>query len=147
MEAGTWRAAVTFYDYSSGKVVGHASGTQKNVLLVNKHWITNDFDVPASGKNPEFQGHGVWGYDPVAKAYVDTWVDIHDGAVRTDYGYWDAQKKTMYWAAKQPDGQGDFVDVRMIEGFSGNTRTLEFYQVGLESGKPHLVARMTFTRV
>jgi hypothetical protein len=147
MEAGTWRTSVTFYDYASGKVIGHARGTQKNVLLANKHWITNDFDVPATGKFPEFQGHGVWGYDPVAKTYINTWVDTSDEAVRTDYGYWDVQKKTMYWAAKQPDGQGDFVDWRLVETFRGAKRTLEFYQVGQESGKPHLIARMTFTRV
>lgn len=147
MEAGNWSADITFFDPATGKVVGHSKGTQKNVMLINKHWVTNDFDVPADGKNPEFQGHGVWGYDPVAKTFVDTWVDIHDGAVRTDYGYWDAAKQTMYWAAKQSDGQGDYIDWRLVEKFQGDTRILEFYQVAMESGKPLLIASMKFSRV
>jgi hypothetical protein len=147
MEAGNWTADITFFDPATGKVAGHAKGTQKNVMLINKHWVTNDFDVPSDGKNPEFQGHGVWGYDPVAQTFVDTWVDIHDGAVRTDYGYWDALQKTMYWAAKQSDGQGNFVDWRLVEKFQGDTRILEFYQVAMESGRPLLLASMKFTRV
>lgn len=65
----------------------------------------------------------MWGWDPVARQYVDTWVDIHDGAVRTDYGFWNPEDHTMYWNALQPDGSGHMVGVRMTEKYETNRRT------------------------
>ncbi len=60
------------------------AGMQANTLLSNGHWIVNAFTIPATDKFPVYEGHGVWGYDPVAKTYVDTWVETNDLAVRTD---------------------------------------------------------------
>lgn len=48
---------------------------QRNALLANDHWVTNDFQLygPDGAKaKPVYQGHGVWGWDPVAGQYVDT---------------------------------------------------------------------------
>jgi hypothetical protein len=144
MEAGVWDAAITFYD--SDKESGHGTGVQTNTLLANGHWIVNDFNIPATDKFPVYQGHGVWGFDPVAKTYVDTWVDTNDLAVRTDYGYWDAASSTMSWSSKQPDGAGHFIDYRMLEEFKGDTRILTFYQLGLLKPNPHTLIRIVFTR-
>ena len=112
MQAGTWDAAITFFD-DAGKPSGTAKGGQTNVLLMNGHWVTNDLMVAGT---PPFQGHGVWGWDPVAKQYVDTWVDIHDGTVR------------------------------MTEKYDGNHRTLNFYGVALQSGRVYKQAEMVFTK-
>ncbi|MEO5558317.1 MAG: DUF1579 family protein, partial [Dokdonella sp.] len=79
LEAGTWDADVTFY--SEGKPPAHDTGVQVNELLGNGHWITNDFRIAASKEFPAYQGHGIWGYDTVAKTYVDTWVDTNDLSV------------------------------------------------------------------
>ena len=144
MEAGTWDADVTFYD--DDKPSGKGKGVQVNTLLTNGHWIVNDFKIPAEGKNPPYQGHGTWGYDPVAKTYVDTWVDTNDLAVRTDYGYWDAAESTMVWSSKQPDGQGHFVDYRMTEEFKGDQRVFTFYQLGLVKPNLHPLVKIVFTR-
>src|SRR5450432_830122 len=142
MQAGTWDAAITFFD-NDGKPSGTAKGAQTNVLLSNGHWVINDLNV--GGPTP-FQGHGVWGWDPVVKQYVDTWVDIHDGAVRTDYGFWNAEEHTMYRNALQPDGNGHMVGVRMTEKYDGKHRTLDFYGVALQSGRVYKQAQMIFTK-
>jgi hypothetical protein len=144
MEQGTWDADVTFYE--NDKPASKGSGVQINNLLVNGHWITNDFQIPATDKYPAYQGHGVWGYDPVAKTYVDTWVDTNDLSVRTDYGYWQAKEQTMTWSSKQDDGKGHFVDYRMIEEFKGDTRILTFYQLGMAKPNPHTLIQIVFTR-
>ena len=144
LEVGTWDAEVTFY--KDGKPAGHDAGIQVNELLGNGHWITNDFRIAASKEFPAYQGHGVWGYDTVAKTYVDTWVDTNDLSVRTDYGFWQADKKTMTWSSKQNDGKGHFVDYRMIEEFNGEKRSLTFYQLGLATPVEHLLIKMDFTR-
>jgi hypothetical protein len=144
MEAGTWDGAITFFD--NDQPAGTATGVQTNTMLANGHWITNDFRVEAQGKLPLYQGHGVWGWDPVAQAYVDTWVDTNDGAVRTDYGFWQADKHVMTWSAKQSDGKGHFVDYRMVEEFQGDTRTFTVYQLGIVTPNPHPLVRIVFTR-
>ena len=144
LEAGVWDAQVTFF--TAGKPSGHDTGVQVNTLLANGHWITNDFRIASSKEFPEYQGHGVWGYDSVAKTYVDTWVDTNDLSVRTDYGYWQADKQTMTWSTKQNDGNGHFVDYRMIEEFKGDKRTLTIYQLGLATPVEHLLIKMDFTR-
>jgi hypothetical protein len=147
MEAGTWDVAVTFFDTASGAPSGSAQGRQVNTLLKNGHWIVNDLSVYGSdGKTVDFQGHGAWGWDPVGKEYVDSWVDTNDGALRIDHGFWVAEQKTMYWSAQQPDGDGHTVSYRMIETFAGPTRTLQFFQAALQSGRQVKLAEMKFTR-
>lgn len=144
LEAGTWDAEVTFYE--AGQPSGSAKGVQVNTLLANGHWITNDFRIPATGTFPPYQGHGVWGWDPVAKTYVNTWVDTNDRSVRTDYGYWHAKERTMVWSAKQSDGEGHFIDYRFTEAFRGDTRVFTAYQLGIVVPNPHRLVKIVFTR-
>ncbi len=147
MESGVWDVTVAFFDADSGASTGRAHGRQVNTLLKNGHWIVNELSVYGSdGKTVAFQGHGAWGWDPVGKEYVDTWVDTNDGAPRIDHGFWVAEQKTMYWSAQQPDGDGHMVTYRMTERFAGATRTLEFFQTALQSGRQVKLAEMTFTR-
>lgn len=144
MEQGTWDADITFYE--NDKPASKGKGVQINTLLVNGHWITNDFRIPATDRFPAYQGHGVWGYDPVAKTYVDTWVDTNDLSVRTDYGYWQPKEQIMTWSSKQDDGKGHFIDYRMVEEFKGDTRILTFYQLGIAKPTPHTLIQIVFTR-
>ena len=147
LEAGTWNVQVEFFDAASGASTGHAQGRQVNTLLANGHWIVNDLRVfGADGKTVDFQGHGTWGWDPVGKEYVDTWVDTNDGAPRIDHGFWVAEQQTMYWSAQQPDGDGHMVTYRMTETFAGPGRTLVFFQTALQSGRQVKLAEMKFTR-
>lgn len=150
MQAGVWDAEIQFFDPATGQSNGNARGVQTNVVLSNGHWVTNDLVVhgpDGPSAKPAFQGHGVWGWDPVARQYVDTWVDTNDGAVRTDYGHWNAETATMYWTALQPDGAGHSVNYRMTEAYEKDgRRTLTFFQVALQSGRLVKMAEMRFTR-
>jgi len=144
MEEGVWDADVTFYE--NDKPGPHVLGVQTNTLLANRHWIINDLRIPATDKTPAYQGHGVWGYDPVAKTYVNTWVDTNDLGVRIDYGFWYEAENTMVWSSKQNDGNGHFVDYRIVEQFKGDVRILTFYQLGLATPTPHPLVKIVFTR-
>jgi hypothetical protein len=144
-EAGTWDAEVTFF--SGGKPSGSTKGVQVNTLLANGHWIVNEFRIAKTEQYPAYEGHGMWGYDPVAKSYVDTWIDTNDGAVRTAYGYWHEAEKTMAWSAKQPDGQGRFVDYRFnIEYKDKDTRLYTFWQLGLVRPTQFIRLQILFKR-
>jgi hypothetical protein len=144
MEAGTWDAAITFYE--GGKPSGTATGVQTNTLLANGHWVTNDFRIEGTATMPTYHGHGVWGYDPVARTYVDTWVDTNDLSVRTGYGYWQPKEQVMTWSAKQNDGKGHFIDYRLVQEYKGDTRVFSIYQLGIVAPNPHLLVRIEFTR-
>jgi len=144
MEEGVWDADVTFYE--ADKPTSRATGVQINTPLANRHWMVNEFRIPATEKTPAYEGHGVWGYDPVAKTYVNTWVDTNDLAVRTDYGFWYEQESTMIWSSKQNDGNGHFVDYRITEEFRGVTRVMTFYQLGLATPNAHPLVRIVFTK-
>ena len=144
MEEGTWDAEVTFYE--NDKPSGHAKGVQINTFLANRHWMVNEFRIPGDGKFPPYEGHGTWGYDPVAKTYVNTWIDTNDLAVRTDYGFWYDDEKTMVWSTKQNDGNGHFVDYRSTEEFKGDTRIFTVSQLGLAKPNPHPLVKIVFTR-
>ena len=145
MEAGTWDAEITFYE--NGQPSGQARGVQVNTLLANGHWITNDFRIPATDKFPAYQGHGVWGYDPVAKTYVNTWVDTNDQAVRTDYGFWYEKEQTMAWSSKHNDGKGHFVDYRVLEEFKPDgVRIFSFYQLSMVKATLIPLIKIVFTR-
>ena len=144
MEVGTWDADVTFYD--GEKETGNGKGLQVNKLLSNGHWITNVFTIPATDSFPAYEGHGVWGYDTVAKTYVNTWVDTNDLAVRTDYGFWQPKEQLMTWSSKQSDGNGHFVDYRMTEEFKGEVRILSVYQVGMGKLVLHPLVKIVFKR-
>lgn len=150
LQAGVWDVDIQFFDPATGQANGNARGVQTNVLLQNGHWVTNDLVVhgpDGAAAKAAFQGHGVWGWDPVARQYVDTWVDTNDGAVRTDFGHWDAKARTMYWTALQPDGAGHSVNYRMTETYEKEgQRTLSFFQVALQSGRLVKMAEMRFTR-
>jgi hypothetical protein len=144
MEEGTWDADVTFYE--DDKPSGRAKGVQVNTFLANRHWLVNEFRIPATEKFPAYEGHGVWGYDTVAKTYVNTWVDTNDLAVRTDYGHWDDAAKTMIWSSKQNDGQGHYIDYRISEEFKGDTRIFAFQQLGMVKPNPHPLVKIVFTK-
>ncbi len=144
MEAGTWDAEVTFFE--NGQPSGSAKGVQVNTLLVNGHWIVNDFRIPAMAKLPAYQGIGTWGWDPVAKHYVNTWVDTNDRSVRIDHGYWHAPEQTMIWSSKVNDGEGHSVDYRATEEFKGDTRIFSFFQLGIVKPNAHPLVRIVFTK-
>lgn len=144
MEVGTWDADVTFYD--GEKETGKGKGLQVNKMLSNGHWITNVFTTPAADSFPAYEGHGVWGYDTVAKTYVNTWVDTNDLAVRTDYGFWQPKDQLMTWSSKQSDGKGHYVDYRMTEEFKGEIRILSVYQVGMAKLALHPLVKIVFKR-
>jgi hypothetical protein len=144
MEEGTWDAEVTFFE--NDQPSGSARGVQVNRLLANGHWITNEFHIPAAGKLPAYEGHGVWGWDPVAQTYVNTWVDTNDRSVRTDYGFWYAKEQTMAWSSKQSDGNGHFIDYRMTEEFRGDTRIFTVSQLAMVKPNAHPLVKIVFTR-
>ena len=70
-EAGVWDADVKFWmDPSAEPQV--SKGVETNTM-VGGFWMVSEFKSQMLGQ--PFTGHGQYGYDPVKKKYVGTWVD------------------------------------------------------------------------
>ena len=52
----------------------------------------------------------------------------------------------MTWSSKQNDGNGHFVDYRIVEEFRGTTRLFTFYQLGIVRPNAHPLVKIVFTR-
>jgi hypothetical protein len=52
----------------------------------------------------------------------------------------------MVWSSKQNDGNGHFIDYRLVEEFKGDTRIFTISQLGIVKPNPHILVRIVFTR-
>jgi len=85
---GTWDVTIT--------MGGEARSTSKGVdrsRLLGERWLISDFEADFMGA--PFQGHGVMGYDPLAKKYVQTWVDTSTERPIVSEGTYDESGRTL----------------------------------------------------
>lgn len=70
-EVGVWDAETKMWmEPESKAAVGKAIETN---TMFGEAWLLSDFEGEFAGFS--FQGHGQFGYDPIAKKYVGTWID------------------------------------------------------------------------
>jgi hypothetical protein len=70
--AGTWDAAVKM-SAGPGKPPIDMKGVEVNTLILNGLWMQTEFTGDPAGMS--YQGHGLSGYDSIARKHVGTWVD------------------------------------------------------------------------
>ena len=70
-----------------------SKGTEKNELLQGGMWLVSRFEGEMVGM--PFTGVGTFGYDPIEKKYVGTWVDSMTPHLMIMKGDYDAATKTM----------------------------------------------------
>lgn len=98
-DVGVWRAHVEVrpspdapVQKSEGALVCRMCGT----------WLVSDFKNETSG----FEGHGIAGWDSIAKRYVATWVDPMRRGLVVMRGEWDPHARTLTFVGEmsRPDG-------------------------------------------
>ena len=101
-DVGKWDADITITptpgappQASTGRLVGR--------LISGGRWLVTDFKNHTTG----FEGHGIYGYNPVSRRYVGTWVDDMRTNIHVGEGDWDGATKTLtyHWSARMPNGQ------------------------------------------
>jgi hypothetical protein len=100
-DAGTWDATITSYLIRQGGKPTVHKGTEVNTLLAGGLWLDSAFDANIGGK--KFQGRGHYGYDPLKKKYVGTWIDSMSPVLSLLEGQYDAKSKTMTY-------EGEYID-------------------------------------
>ncbi|MEM7396887.1 MAG: DUF1579 family protein, partial [Verrucomicrobiota bacterium] len=68
-DVGTWKAEMKMYMAGPDKPPTVVEATEVNTLMEGGLWLLTDFDAG------QFKGHGQYGYDPIKKKYVGTWID------------------------------------------------------------------------
>lgn len=100
-DLGTWDAEIKAWQGPGEPTITKGSETNK---MLGGFWKITEFKGNLFGF--DFDGHGIYGYDPEKKKYIGTWIDSL-GAPKMDVvGTYDAKTKTMKYAgmALAPDG-------------------------------------------
>ena len=92
-EAGTWDATIRMYEKGLDADPSVSKGSEVNEVLPGGLWVLSKFEGDFGGM--KFLGRGQWGYDPVKKKYVGTWLDSTSTVLSLLEGEYDAKTKTM----------------------------------------------------
>lgn len=146
LDIGTWDAAIKFWgwDRPDAEPV-ESKAVEKNELLPGGLWRVSHFDGDFGGM--KFIGVGTFGYDPVEKKYVGTWIDNmtpHLMIVKSDY---DLATKTLTGTGQSRDpATGKPSTSEHVSRYpDDNTRTFEMHMPG-EDGKMRKVMEIEYKR-
>ena len=92
-EAGTWDATIKTFAGGPGSEPAVSQGKETNEVLAGGLWVLSRFEGSFGGV--PFEGRGQYGYDPVKKKYVGTWIDSMSTILSVLEGEYDAKSKTM----------------------------------------------------
>lgn len=86
-------------------------GTSKFKVRLGGFWVVNDFEGSFQGAT--FEGHGMNGYDPIKKKYVNIWTDSMSPTPLIMEGDYDktTKKLTLEGEGPSPEGPTTFKSV------------------------------------
>lgn len=140
--AGTWDAAIEAYPRPDGPPVVSA-GVETN-RLVGGLWLVTEFRGEILGRPVE--GHGLLGYDPARRRYVNAWVDTLSFGISTGQFTFDPATATLAGVVEGPDMTGAPVRARHELRYAGEDRRVLTVHATDEAGRASLALRITYTR-
>ena len=142
-DVGTWDATTKVWPQPDAEPM-ISKGTEKDELIGGM-WLVSRFEGEIFGA--PYTGAGTFGYDPVEKKYVGTWVDTMSPHILTMKGDYDLATKTMTTMAEGRDPQtGQVTTSKLISRYlDENTRTFEFHAMG-ENGQYQKLMEIEYKR-
>jgi len=143
-DLGTWDATVRFWPQPDAEPL-ESKGVEQNELLPGGLWRVSHFEGDFGGT--KFVGVGTFGYDPVEKKYIGTWVDSMSPylmIVKSDY---DAATETLTGTGEGRDlltGKPS-ISKHISHYPDKDTRTFEIQMPG-EDGKLRKVMDIEYKR-
>ena len=92
-DEGTWDATVKSFAAGPDAEPTVSKGTEVNTVLPGGLWVLSKFEGDFDGV--KFEGRGQFGYDPLKKKYIGTWIDSMSAGLTVLEGTYDAKTKTM----------------------------------------------------
>lgn len=125
-DVGTWETEITVWPDPDAAPVT-SKGLETSRLLPGGLWLETRF-AGTMGDTP-CVGVGTWGYDPVEKQYVGTWVDSMTPHIVSIRGTYDSKTETMSHVAdgRDPASGEKFERKSTLRYLDDGTRLLEAY--------------------
>jgi hypothetical protein len=111
-DVGTWDAAIKLWMDPKGAPT-ESKGTETNRMLPGGLWLLSTFNGELAGT--PFHGRGQFGYDPVKKKYVGTWIDSLGTTPMLLEGTLDEATRTLTLTGETVDMEGKPARFREVE--------------------------------
>jgi len=139
-EVGTWDAVIE----STGMGKPEKSKGENETKPMGGFWFVDAFAGSFAGA--PFLGHGVIGYDPVKKKYVQSWCDSMSPMLMMFEGTFDKDGKVLTMTGSGPSTGGKTVAMRTVTTWKDdNTKVFELFETGPD-GKEMRMLTITYTR-
>jgi hypothetical protein len=139
-EVGTWDAVID--SVADGKPEKSKGETETRPM--GGFWFVDSFAGSFAGM--PFQGHGIIGYDPIKKKYVQSWVDSMSPILMMFEGSFDKDGKVLTMTGTGPSAGGKSVAMRTVTTWKDdNTKVFELFETGPD-GKEMKMVTINYTR-
>ena len=144
-DVGTWDAEVTVFSPIDGAPPMISKAVEKCEMLPGGMWLISRFEGEMIGE--KYVGLGTFGFDPVEKKYVGTWVDSMSPHLMIMKGDYDAATKTLTTTGEGRDSTtGEvFTSMQVSRYIDNDTRTFEMHMPAPE-GKHVKVMEIKYKR-
>jgi hypothetical protein len=127
-DVGTWHTEIRVWPGPGAEPIA-STGHETSKLLPGGLWLETRFEGTMG--NTPCVGVGTWGYDPVEKKYVGTWVDSMTSYITLISGDYDPETKTMTHTSEARDPTGKkFQRKSTLRYLDDGSRLVEAYAAG-----------------
>jgi len=126
-DEGTWDATVKSFTSGPEAEPAISKGTEVNTVFAGGLWLLSKFEGEFGGA--KFEGHGQFGYDPIKKKYVGTWIDSMTPILSVLEGEYDAKTKTMTYVGDgiDPNSKAKYTQKMVTTTKDDGTRVFTLY--------------------
>src|SRR5262249_28295744 len=124
-----------------------SKGTETNTVLRGGLWLVSEFKGEFGGM--PFEGRGQFGYDPLKKKYIGSWIDSMSPSLSILEGTYDAKTKTMTYVSDgfDPATKSKYTQKMVTTTKGDGTRVFTLYMSSAETGgKEVKFMEVTYTR-
>jgi Protein of unknown function (DUF1579) len=146
-EEGTWDATVKSYKNGPESEPAVTKGVEVNTVVTGGLWLSSVFKGDFEGM--AFEGHGQFGYDPIKKKYVGTWIDSFSPSLTVLEGSYDADTKTMTFTGDSvcPIDNTKLTQKMVTTTKGDGSRVFTLYMTGTPTGgKEAKVMQVEYTK-
>jgi hypothetical protein len=138
---GQWDAVMKMA-MAPGQPPQEMKGTETVVPVCGGKFLWSDFRMEFMGQ--PFEGHALYGYDPLQKKYVSFWIDSMHPTLSQSSGSYDAASKSITLSGKSRDHAGQPTTTKETSTWKDdNTRLFKMESTGADG--PHGF-EITYTR-
>lgn len=146
-DAGDWDAEIKSFMGGPDADPMTSKGTEVNKVMTGGLWLLSEFKGDFGGV--PFEGRGQFGFDPIKKKYVGTWIDSMSPSLAVLEGSYDARTKTMTFEGEgvDPATRSKYTQKMVTTLKDDGTRVFTLFMKSPETGGQEVkFMEVTYTR-